>query len=173
MIYPLQFWYIDFNYISWPAALKWRKWKRMKWWKNEKREWLRKKSKKLKKVKDTILRYSYIDIYVKISASYEKNYPPWTMVVLIFSKIISNFTRFRGWKWIYVTFERGGIRSIYWPKRSLYYQSASYKDCIQTLTCHHFSWELNIWSVVDSNFYQVFIPVSFVYWLVCIMTGCI
>ena len=56
-------------------------------------------------------------------------------------------TRFRGWKWIYDTFERGGIRSIYWPKRSLYYQSASYKDCIQTLTCHHFSWELNIWSM--------------------------
>ena len=56
-------------------------------------------------------------------------------------------TRFRGWKWIYDTFESGGIRSIYWPKRSLYYQSASYKDCIQTLTCHHFSWELNIWSM--------------------------
>ena len=56
-------------------------------------------------------------------------------------------TRFRGWKWIYDTFESGGIRSIYWPKRSLYYQSASYKDCIQTLTCHHFSWELNVWSM--------------------------
>ena len=37
--------------------------------KNEKREITPKKIKKMKKVKDTILRYSHIGIYVKISVS--------------------------------------------------------------------------------------------------------